>query len=585
MAVISHQGQINVNKTTTGNTIFVNPNAGQTGVSPLGGGQRWPDKFYRWFKRGNATEDYKTRKIVVAAGQVLKKGTILQSLPNGQMTAHGVATQNNTVLLSGTMSAGDTLKINGMTYTAAQPSTPLQVAQIWEAWAQINSAGYPVEEFNASMAGNTLLQPSNGVFSSAYGTGASAWIPGWNFVVDLATVAENTTTATTTPVPVTLSANISNASTGTLSAAWAYPTGNYTVEFETAAGVTNLTATFTNGSTAISNISSAVTTTATAATVVVVLSGTVGLVAESQGFVAPTTALAAPTYTGSTLTVSLATAIGTSVSGTSFIQLSGTLASTATVVVGGVTFTAAAATATAAQIAAAISLVGSGINAGTLTVGSSTTNAAMLATNGVIGYVNAGAVYNASGTQIGTLSGTNTGWNFSVGANSGAISAVATPLNSVGGVLIASTGTGITLQASAQNTSNPVAGILLFDVNANTNTGTLANPVWTPTPTAAAMYIDGDFYAEGLVWENHPVPNVNLVPNAGYITSPAGAGFTGQTSGYDYVVNADGTATACTPYWTGVQTLLDAQKMFENTVGSSWFTLGSWQERAGEIEP
>ena len=170
-------GQIVNSTATVGNTIFVNPNAGQTGASPLGGAQRFPDRRWSWFKRDNATSDYKTRRIVLAAGQVLKKGTFLQSLPNGEMIAHGAFTQNSTVLLSNTgMSAGDTLKIGNITYTAVQALTPLQIANAWAAYSINNTDGYPALSAAQNTANLAALSPTLGTFS--------AWIPGWNYTVD-----------------------------------------------------------------------------------------------------------------------------------------------------------------------------------------------------------------------------------------------------------------------------------------------------------------------------------------------------------------------------------------------------------------
>ena len=473
------------NKTTAGNTIFVNPNIGPSGNSPLGGGQRFPDKYYTWFKRGNATEDYLNRGIVLAAGQVLKRGTWLQSSPNGEMVAHGAFTQNSTVLLSGSMSSGDTLKVGSITYTAATTLTPLQVANAFAALSIDNADGYPSFDATAQATSNPALSATLGSFS--------AWVPGWNFTVDQNTVVEY------------------NAST-------------------------------------VADVSGGV-----AGSVVAI-----GLIAESQGFVSPAGAFTNAAYTAastSTLTVST---FYSSIPGTVTVQLAGSLTST-TVVIGGITFTFNTNAATGAEVAAAIGLIPSGAvsTASTLTDGLVT----VTATTGVV-------TRNAGSVVIGTLTGTNAGWNFYHAQNSYELTANATPGNSTNGILATSgTATGLTVMVGQSNTTQGIAGLLLFDTDA------------TAGPTPSRMFTTGDFWAEGIQWENHPLPSTVSVP------TPGGAGYTGQTNGYDYVVNASGAAVTCTPYWTGVRTLMDAQKFIENTVGSAFFTLGSWQENAGEIEP
>lgn len=475
-------GQIVNSVTTTGNTIFVNPNAGQTGASPLGGGQRFPDRRWSWFKRDNATSDYKTRRIVLAQGQVLKKGTFLQSLPNGEMVAHGAFTQNSTVLLTGAMSAGDTLKIGNITYTAAQSLTPLQIAQAWAAYSINNTDGYPALSAAQNTANLAALSPTLGSFS--------AWIPGWNYTIDANSVQEY---------------NLGLADTGTAGGS-----------VNTQVGI--------------------------------------GLIAESTGYVSAAGAFTSAVYTAastSTLTVST---FYDSIPGYATIQATGSLTSAQTAVIGGITFTAAAGGATAAQVLSAISLIASGALSTTGTF-----------SNGFV-TVTAGAVTaTVGGTSLGALTGTNAGWNFAIGFSNSVLTAVSTPVNSTNGIISASGS--LTFIVGQSNSTAPVAGLLAIDTNASA------------VATSTQIYVDGDFWAEGLQWNNHPLPSTVTVP------TPGGAGFTGQTNGYDYVVNGDGTVTACTAYWTGVDTLLDAQKFLENVAGNVWYTIGSWQEKSGEIEP
>lgn len=476
-------GQIVNSTATVGNTIFVNPNAGQTGASPLGGAQRFPDRRWSWFKRDNATSDYKTRRIVLAAGQVLKKGTFLQSLPNGEMIAHGAFTQNSTVLLSNTgMSAGDTLKIGNITYTAVQALTPLQIANAWAAYSINNTDGYPALSAAQNTANLAALSPTLGTFS--------AWIPGWNYTVDQNSVQQ------------------------------------YQLN-EPATGTAGLAANTTVG---------------------------IALIAESTGYVAGAGAFANAVYTAaSTSTLTVATFYD-SVPGYVTIQATGSLTSGQTAVIGGITFTAAAGGATAAQALSAISLITSGAVSTTGTF-----------TNGFV-TVTAGAVTaTVGGTSLGALTGTNAGWTFATGFGSSILTAIATPVNNANGIISASGN--LTTVVGQSNSTAPVAGLLVIDTNA------------TSGATTTQSYVDGDFWAEGLQWNNHPLPSTVTVP------APGGAGYTGQNNGYDYVVNGDGTATACTAYWTGVNTLLDAQKFLENVAGNVWYTIGSWQEKAGEIEP
>ena len=476
-------GQIINSTTTVGNTIYVNPNAGPTGLSPLGGAQRFPDKRWSWFKRDNATSDYKTRRIVLAAGQVLKKGTFLQSLPNGEMIAHGAFTQNSTVLLSNTgMSAGDTLKIGNITYTAAQALTPLQIANAFAAYSINNTEGYPTLSAAQNTANLTALSPTLGSFS--------AWVPGWNYTVDQNSVQQ------------------------------------YGLN-EPATGTAGLTANTTVG---------------------------IALIAESTGYVSSAGAFANAVYTAaSTSTLTVATFYD-SIPGNASIQATGSLTSAQTAVIGGITFTAAAGGATAAQVLSAISLIASGALSTTGTF-----------TNGLVTVTSGAVTATVGGTSLGALTGTNAGWNFAIGFGSSVLNATATPINSTNGI-IATSGS-LTLLIGQSNVTALISGLLAFDVNASS------------APTVAQSFIDGDFWAEGLQWNNHPLPSTVTVP------TPGGAGYTGQTNGYDYVVNGDGTITACTAYWTGVNTLLDAQKFLENLSGTVWFTLGSWQEKAGEIEP
>lgn len=457
MGVISNQ-----NTTTVGNTIFVNPNAGPSGKSPLGGAQRWPDKFHTWFKRDNATCDFLNRRIVVAKGQVLKRGTLLQSTPTGKQIAHGSFIQNSTVLLSGTVAVADTVTIAGITLTLTSAATPEQVARAFAAYAEINSDLISADDAAALLASNPAF--SIGTFS--------AWVPGWNLTVDEHTVVE-------------------------------YNLGENTDGGSVPA---------------------------------------IGLIASSVGYVAATNAF--PTATASAAGLTISTIVN-SIPGTVNVAFAGTLANTHTVTIGGVIFTAGSAGATAAQIVAALATVAAGAAGSTGTV--------------------------AGGATVGALTGTNAGWTFTAEDNSTILQASASSGNSVFGVLAtATTATNaaeLSISASQSLATAPITGILMFDVNASAD------------DAGAVMYTTGDFWAEGLQWENHPLPAGVAVP------APGGAGFTGQLNGYDYVVNGDGTVTACSAYWTGVQTLLDAQKLLENTAGNAWFNVGSWQERAGEIEP
>ncbi|MCX6733057.1 MAG: hypothetical protein NTV98_05975 [Candidatus Roizmanbacteria bacterium] len=478
-------GQIINSTTTVGNTIYVNPNAGPTGLSPLGGAQRFPDKRYSWFKRDNATSDYKTRRIVLAAGQVLKRGTWLQSTPQGTMIAHGAFLQNSTVLLSGTgMSAGDTLKIGNITYTAAQSLTPLQVAQAWRAYSVNNTEGYPASSAAQNTASLAALAPTLGSFS--------AWVPGWNYTID-----EN---------------SIQQYALGTPT------TGTAGLAANTVVGI--------------------------------------ALIAQSSSYISAVGAFANAVYTAASTSTLTVNTFYDSIPGQATIQATGSLTSTQTAVIGGITFTAAVGGATAAQVLSAISLIPSGA----LSTASTLTNGLVTVT------ASTGAVtLNATSASLGTLTGTNAGWTFQIGFGSSVLTAISTPVNSTNGILSASGN--LTFNVGQSNTVATVAGLLLMDTNASTGAVT------------TQMFIDGDFWAEGIQWDNHPLPSTVNVP------IPGGAGYTGQNNGYDYVVNGDGTVTACTPYWTGVNTLLDAQKFLENTAGNTFFTLGSWQSKAGEIEP
>ena len=74
---------------TVGLTPKVNPGI-QTGVTnALGGFNRLNDKKYSYFKADDGDSDYPTRPIVLAAGQVLRKGTLLQKGRNGTFEAYG----------------------------------------------------------------------------------------------------------------------------------------------------------------------------------------------------------------------------------------------------------------------------------------------------------------------------------------------------------------------------------------------------------------------------------------------------------------------------------------------------------------
>jgi S-layer protein len=124
-----------------------------------------------WFR----SDEYKTKPGVIKSGQVLKKGTFLQSDGNGKLIAHtGIA--ESSIVTFATITTGQTIILGGLTFTAGSGSvTAAQLVTIWSnlpagigyvaAAAQILAAG-----IDASVQG-TFTAGTFGSFNTrAYNT-------------------------------------------------------------------------------------------------------------------------------------------------------------------------------------------------------------------------------------------------------------------------------------------------------------------------------------------------------------------------------------------------------------------------------
>ena len=162
---------------TVGLTPKVNPGI-QTGVTnALGGFNRLNDKKYSYFKADDGDSDYPTRPIILAAGQVLRKGTLLQKGRNGTFEAYGSFYQSSVINISGALAATETLTIAGVIFTANGAVTSLQAAKAFENYFNLKQAGASAQDILDDQY--TSLGTWSGTYSGTF-----------DLIVDVASIAD-----------------------------------------------------------------------------------------------------------------------------------------------------------------------------------------------------------------------------------------------------------------------------------------------------------------------------------------------------------------------------------------------------------
>jgi len=116
--------------------------------------------------------DRKTVSLKVKSGQVLKKGSFLQSdtVANGGKAIAHLGLSEAVIVLFATITTGQTLILGGLTFTAGTGSvTAAQLATIWKDLAAGTTAS----------AANTLLL-ARGIDATVTGTFTAGTMTGWN---------------------------------------------------------------------------------------------------------------------------------------------------------------------------------------------------------------------------------------------------------------------------------------------------------------------------------------------------------------------------------------------------------------------
>lgn len=195
-------------------------------------------------------------------------------------------------------------------------------------------------------------------------------------------------------------------------------------------------------------------------------------------------------------------------SATVLINAALAITNTLTVGTGGIVFTVGSAGATVAQLVTAISV---------LTPAMTTTQA------------NAALLVAGIATTVGTYtSGTAPAFTFSKLSATTALASASTAGNVTDLAVTASIGTAPTVTVKSGATVTPIAGVLVFDVDASA------------ADVVASAFTEASFWASALVWSVDPT--------------------------VDTILKDDGVTTvACTPYNTGCNTDLLKAKFVENT--------------------
>lgn len=126
------------------------------------------------FYRSNETE---TKQVTVKSGQVLKALTFLEYDANGKVIAHTGLSEAAIVKFTTALTAGQTLTLAGLTWTAGGQGTT--VAQLVTAWANI-AANTGYASLSAVTGGGTFTAGTLTGFSTgltSYGANLTAAIP------------------------------------------------------------------------------------------------------------------------------------------------------------------------------------------------------------------------------------------------------------------------------------------------------------------------------------------------------------------------------------------------------------------------
>jgi hypothetical protein len=158
-----------------GEEINLNPNLKGVTVTSLGGARRNADQRFDYFKNGGCVE---TRPVNIKAGQVLKARTWLQRGTDNTYEAYGSFEESYALTISGSMVAGETATIAGITLTANSALTHDKVATAFAVYSDL--------QVNGKIA-NVGTNPD-----TAVGTWTGTWTGLWHFAVDVSSILDAT---------------------------------------------------------------------------------------------------------------------------------------------------------------------------------------------------------------------------------------------------------------------------------------------------------------------------------------------------------------------------------------------------------